>query len=164
MKVKTTYSLDIITDTICKNDIQIDMIRNILKNTLECYQWYYQTATDHQEYVNAANNSKIAVPKTTKLLRDSGQYTLADEVEEVLYNDPSTSILTKSKVLSQAKKFMKEAILGEKSMEKEYKRRLGKYNKKYSKLLGLAFKEWCEAYPLDSAPEHFDSNWEPPMY
>lgn len=155
--MKSTYSLDIITDTLCKDDEQVNIIREILKDTLAIYQWHYQAATDHQEYKNARNGADLAVKKVIALLKAKGQDTLAGEVAEALQNDDTASTLTKSKVLSQAKEHMKQKLF-------DHGMKQDKYSKKYAKYMEYSFTEWCEKYPLDEAPAHFDDSFEPTLY
>lgn len=150
--MKSTYSLDIITNTLCKDNGQVDIIRSVLKDTLAVYQWHYQTATDHQQHRDAKNGADLAVTKVIALLRSKGQDTLADEVAEALQNDDVASTLTKGKVLSQAKEHMKQKLLS--SGMKPWK-----YSKEFTKYMEHAFIEWCEKYPLDEAPAHFDNDF-----
>ncbi len=183
-----------ITKTICKDDKEIDFIKSVLEETLSMYQWHYQTASDKPKR-DVKDSAERAAKKTIKLLRDVGQNTLAEEVENVLVDD---SILTKSIILSSAKKEMKDKILFAYKVEKklrefetaydkvkissdvfeERKQKIDEffkvfpnygitestYKNNYASLLAEAFKEWCEKYPLDEAPAHFDQDFEPPFY
>ncbi len=153
---RSTDTLAHVTTNICKNDKQVDIVRTVLEKTLSLYQWHYQTATDNQQYRNAKSGASKSVAETIELLRNSGQDALADEVEVALHNNDATSTLTRKKVLSQAKKHMKELLL-------DSGLPVGEYNKYYAKHLEKAFIEWCEIYPLDEAPEHFDNSFEPPF-
>ncbi len=155
--MRSTYSLDLVTNTLCKNDKQVDIIRDALKSALAAYQWHYQITTDHQQYRNAESGATLATNKVVALLKAKGQDTLANEVEEALYNDRDTSTLVRSKVLSQAKKHMKEYLF-DCGMEED------EHNNKYAKHMERIFMEWCEAYPLAEAPASFDSDFEPPIY
>ena len=155
--MRSTYSLDIVTKTLCNNDNQVDIIRDALKSALTHYQWHYQSSNDHQEYKNAKNGATLAKSKVVALLRAKGQDTLADEVIEALYNDATTSTLTTNKVLSQAKEHMKKYLFGCGMTPSIHKNKFAKY-------MEYAFIEWCETYPLNEAPASFDSDFEPPIY
>ncbi len=155
--MKSTYTLDIITDTLCKDDNQADSIRSILKTALDMYQWEYQVSTDNQVYRSAKNGASLAVTKVVELLKAKGQNTLADEVEYALYNDDATSTLTRRKVLSQINKYMKKQLI-------EGGISFSKYKNEFSVQMETAFHEWCAEYPLEKAPEHFDRDFEPSIY
>ncbi len=191
---RSTYSLNIIIDTICKDDKEVDFIKSVLEETLSIYQWHYQTASNKPKR-DVGASAERAVERTIKLLRDIGQNTLAEEVENVLVDD---SILTKSIILSSAKKEMKDKILLVYKVEKklrefeiaydkgkisndvfeERKQKIDQflktssnygitestYKNNYASLLAEAFKEWCKKYPLDKAPASFDQNFEPEFY
>jgi len=155
MQGKTTDTLEYITTNICKDDSCANAIREILNHTLDTFQWHYQTATDHQSYENASNGVNLAVLYTVQLLRNIGENSLADDVKAVLSENKKYSILTKDKVLSQAKRHMKSELFS-RGMEE------WRYNKNYGKDMGIAFIELCEKYPLLEVPAHFDSDFEPP--
>ena len=190
-KEKSTYSLDSIVDTVCKDDKEADFIRRILAETLSIYQWHYQTASDKPQR-DVENSAVIAVKKTIKLLQDIGQNTLAEEVESVLVDN---SILRKGTILSNAKNHMKDKILIRDKLEKklleietaydkgkiskdafkEKKQKIEKYfniypnygitastyKNNYAMMLSEAFIEWCKKYPLKKAPDHLDFDFDP---
>lgn len=157
MSLQSTDTLEHILENICLNDTCADAIREVLNHTLAVFQWHYQTATDTQTYDNAINGANLAVTKTVELLRNKGENSLADEIKEALFEYIGSSILTKSKVLSQAKAYMKEALLT-RGMS------TSKYNKNYAKYMEITFIELCNKYPLTEAPSHYDSNFEPPVH
>ena len=154
MNNKTTDALENIITNICRDDRCIDAIREILKQTLDLYQWSYQTATDHQTYENASNGANLAVSHTIQLLRNIGENSLADDVEEVLSENNEDSFLTKDKVFKQAKDHMKSELLSRRMKEWIYKR-------DYGKNMGEAFIELCDKYPLTEAPVHLGRDFEP---
>lgn len=149
--MKSTYSLKIITETICKDDAQIDIVIKTLEDALAVHQWYYQNASKYQQQKNAKNGAKLAVAKTIELLKAIGQNSLAEEVERVL---PDDRMLTKIRVISNAKKAMKEIMLNKGISESTY-------NNKFAVLMEEAFKEQCSQYPLKEPPTWFDNNFEP---
>ncbi len=155
--MRSTYSLDLVTNALCEKDVQVDCVRAALKSALAVYQWHYQINNDHQEYVNAESGATLATNKVVALLKAKGQDTLADEVAEALYNDAKTSTLTRSRVLSQANRHMKEYLFSCGMTPSIHKN-------KYAKHMKRIFIEWCELYPLDEAPASFDSDFEPPIY
>lgn len=151
LKNRSTPTLDLYS-----NDDKIDIIKEVLNHALSSYQWNYQIASD-KPYRDVESSSSKAVEKVIELLKNVGQNSLADDVEDALYNASDTSILTKKKVLSQVKKYMK--------VEMEIKG-ISKhdYSNFYNEITEKVFLEWCEFYQLDKVPEHFDYNWEPPIY
>ncbi len=148
---KSTPTLDLYS----KAD-KLDIIKEALEDALSFYQWHYQIASD-KAYRDVESSSAKAIDKVIKLLKNAGQNSLADDVVDALYNDRDTSTLTKDKVLSQAKKDMK-IMMAKKGISKN------DYSDLYNEITEKSFLEWCELYPLDEAPAHFDYNWEPPIY
>ena len=79
---------------------------------------------------------------------------MADNVKDALHNDKETSVYTKNKVFSQAKKHMKNRFLSVGMSSSTYEKGLV-----YS--MDYLFKEWCEEFPLEKAPAHFDDDFYP---
>ena len=178
-----------------KNKENIEnIIPKVLHNTLQMYQWYYQSVeTCGTKVYRDIRNTNVAHIKTTiNLLKKEGQYTLAEDVAftllslkhphnemkkhiglnetsdyktketfsddtiENLFDDPKTSVFTKDKVLSQAKKYMKEAFGREGISESKY------YHHDLHYTMETLFINWCKEHPLTQAPDHFDQNFDPP--
>jgi len=118
--MKSTYSLDIILNSTCKNDEQRQVVEQAFKHALDIYQWYYQNA-DSRPYRDVEKPIVKYTKKVVQRLREIGNQTLADEVEYVLYNDDKTSILTTKKILSQAKDSMKNELLAKENMQENMK-------------------------------------------
>lgn len=156
-EIKSTYSLDIMTSTLCTKAKQVDIIRVVLENTLAIYQWHYQVTNNNQQNRDANSGAHLAVVKVTKLLRAKGENTLANDVEDTLEEDTDTAIFTRRQVLFKAKAHMKERLL-DRGMP------IDTYTNEFAVLIEEAFIEWCEQYPLAEAPAHFDSDFEPPIY
>jgi hypothetical protein len=135
---------------------KIDIVKEILQETLSLYQWHYQEASGKQ-YRNVSKSSKRVIKKVVSLLRGEGQNSLAKEVEDALVDMPEYSTLTKNKVMSQVKKYMKAKMIVHKISKQDY------YDL-YREIAEKSFVEWCEKYPLEKAPEYYDNDWEPPIY
>lgn len=149
-----TYSLDIILNTVCKNDKQREIVTRIFKDTIAIYQWYYQQAEPNRQHRDVKSGIDLATTAIVEHLRSIGQHTLADDVEKAICDD---SILTRSKVVTQAKEYMKAKLL-EAGMPE------WKYTKHYAKFLEFAFIEWSEENQLTEPPAHFDDDFEPPIF
>ncbi len=156
---KTTKTLENTIKSFCGDDNKDkkNMIINILDNALQAYQWHYQSAIGKKAYRDVRNSNQLHIDAAIQLLENEGQYTLAEDVREALFNDDKTSTFTKEKVLSQAKKYMKIQFL-------EAGVRESTYNKDYAYSMEFIFKEWCAKHPLDRAPEHFDYDFDPEFY
>ena len=150
---KTTDTLKNTIETYCKDDDHAEFLCNVLDETLQLYQWYYQTAQS-KAYRDVDNHYTSHIKTTIQLLRDIGQITLADEVKNALFNDSATSIYTKNKILSQAKKHMKNKFLSVNMPSSTYEKGLA-----YS--MGYLFEEWCEIFPLEESPAHFNDDFYP---
>ncbi len=153
MNQRDTDTLVNIVKEYCRDDKEVDLVRRVLKETLCVYQWHYQTAKN-KVYRDVENPSAKAIQRVLELLRDKGQNTLAEEMEDALYNDANSSVLVKSKVISQVTKYMKTLLLYNGMSTSRYKN-------DFARLMARAFIDHCKQYPLDKAPEHFDSNFEP---
>ena len=153
---KTTDTLENTIRLFCKNDKdhRKDIIINILDETLQRYQWHYQDAIDGKQYRDVRDSNQLHIDATIQLLKNGGQYTLADDIKEALFNDDKTSTFTKDKVLSQAKKHMKEQFVTAGIVASTY-------NKDLAYPMEFIFKEWCEKFPLDEAPAHYDKDFDP---
>ncbi len=152
----TTKILEKINKDICWSDKERAIVNDTLKNTLDIYQWYYQNASNKQ-YRDVEYATKRAIATVVNLLEKRGDNSLAKTIKDTLYNDRKNSLLTKSKILTLAKNNIKQE-LSSKGIS------LSRFKNKFSKNMGDAFLEWCEVYPLTEAPDHFDSDWEPPTY
>lgn len=153
---RTTDELEYLTETLCDADHRVDIVRSVLESALSIYQWHYQTASG-KVYRDVKDASAKAIDKVIILLKNAGQNSLADDVADALYNDSDTSVLTKSKVISQVKVHMKILLL-------ERKMSLSNYENNFAEQMKKTFIEWCDTYPLDEAPAHFDQDFEPPNY
>lgn len=158
MKNKSTYSLEILRKTVCQNEDEIVAVEYALNTVLELNQWAYQNTDDHQQYRDAKNAAIKARDKVVKLLRLKGDNTLANQVADALAEYPKDSTITRGKVLSNAKKVMKEECLIRSEIT------IGRYNKDFSEYMELAFIELCQEYPLENAPDYFDSGFDPYSY
>jgi hypothetical protein len=153
----STYSLNIIINTLCKNEEEQSNVKKALHDVLNLYQWEYQNTENYQQYRDAENGAKIAIDKVVQLLRNQGENKLAEDVKFAIYPDSKYSTLTKSKVLSLVKKSIKKKLV------EEYGISESRYNKNIAKRIVTAFEEWCKKYPLSKSPDHFDSSWEAPF-
>lgn len=158
MKNKSTYSLDQLRNTVCKSPKDVEAVESALQGALELFQWAYQNTNNHQQYRNASSGASKAIKKVVALLRVTGDDTLADSVEYKLSEYAEDSILIRSKVLSSAKNWMIEEFI------KISQKSKSTYKNRYSTLMEEAFKELCDTYPLESAPDHFDSDFDPYSY
>lgn len=149
---KTTDTLENTITTFCENgnEHREDIIRSIINDTLQQYQWHYQVASK-KVYRDVRDSNQRHIKVTVQLLKAGGQNTLAKDVEDALFNNDKTSLFTKDKVLSHAKKFMRKQFVDSKMKGTTYDTELA-----YT--MEFIFKEWCEKLPLEEAPEHFDDN------
>ncbi len=150
---KSTDELEYLTTVFCSSDESVDAVRCVLEGTLDRYQWHYQIASE-RDYRNIDKSSTAAIGIVVELLQNAGQNSLADDVADALYNDRDTSTLTKDKVLFQVKNHMKKLLL-ERGMT------FSVYKNNFAKQMEKTFIEWCDTYPLDEAPAHFDNEFEP---
>ena len=158
MKAQTTDTLSHILDTLCKNEEDQTAINKSFHEALQKYQWHYQNSTDKQQDRNANRSASKAIQKVITLLKNVGQYTLANDIIDALgepYNDFST--YTKRNVISVVVKDLKESV-------QRYKISNSRYKNIFATPLKEAFIEWCEKYPLKKAPEHFDFDFDPYSY
>lgn len=148
--LKSTDTLNHITDNFCKDDAEVQAIHKALTHALNTYQWQYQNASE-KKYATAKPQGDKAVAKTIELLNQAGYDELAEDVAEALYND--SNILTKSKYITKAKRLMKStAILHETINESRYKN-------DFAELMYQAFVEQCEKFPLKYAPAHIEGTF-----
>ena len=152
----TTKKLEMINKDICRNDEERAIVNDSLKSALDTYQWYYQNASIKQ-YRDVENTTNKAIDTVVDLLKKRGDNSLAKNVKDALHNDRKSSLLTKSKILTLAKKHIRQELLI-KGIS------ISRFKDKFSKNMGDAFLEWCDIYSLTEAPDHFDSDWEPPIY
>jgi len=153
---KSTYSLDIIIDTICKGDeVKINLVRGSLYAALQLFQWQYQNTSNDDSQRKFEKDSEDAINRVIHLLEQKGDNTGAELVHDSLLED--YKIQTQSLTLSEAKRFMKEQCVGDNIT-------LSAYTKQYALLMGCAFKEWCEEYKIDEAPAYLDSGFDPYDY
>ena len=143
--MKSTYSLDIIIDTLCKNDKEVDIIKTALLNAVSVYQWKYQNADD-KRYRDVYNSAQLNISKAAKLMRSVGDNQLAEKLEKKL----KYMTLTKNDVLEDATELMKNELL-DNGMTKR------KHKDKFSNFLKLAFIEWCEEYKLKKPQFYLNS-------
>jgi len=140
-----------IEDEYCKDDNQINIINDVLQSALEQYQIAYQNATNKQQYRDVKSGTSKAIEKVTKMLREVGQITLANDLQEAL----AYEALIKSKVLTKVSGMMKDLLIEKYSMSSSvYK------NNAFHINLMQAFIECCENNPI-KVPESYDNSWEP---
>jgi len=152
--MRSTYSLDIVTKTICNDDNQVDIIRGALENALALYQWEYQKSTNRakRDMTKELTDALKVVKSNLEFL---GQRTLIEELEEVFTE--SDAGLRDSNILTLVNRHMKQYLFNCGMTPSIHKNKFAKYMERI-------FMEWCEAYPLDEAPASFDSDFEPPIY
>jgi len=46
-KEKSVYSLDVLCNTECKDDAEINFVHQVFRDCLQFYQWHYQVALDN---------------------------------------------------------------------------------------------------------------------
>ena len=143
--MKSTDSLDYIIETICRDDDEANAVHKALELALHHYQWQYQNAsTKAFRDVNMTTDKALSI--VMELLVSVGHDSLANEVDAALASDGNT--LTKSKFITRAKASMKDTIIQTMSPER--------YSREFASLMVEAFKEHCEKYPLDEAPEDIE--------
>ena len=149
--MKHTWFIEHMATTHCNNDEEVKAMYNALETALMNYQWYYQNASD-KKFVTVNNQTRKAVETTLELLRSQGHDSLISEIEYALQDSLDDSTLTKSKVITQAKRTMKSVMTEIVKQER--------YDNVFGKLMGEAFIEHCNTFQLDEAPEHFDLHFE----
>ena len=147
--MKHTYFIDAMATSHCDNNTEVQAMYSALETALSQYQWYYQQASE-TKFVTVDVQTTKAIQTTLNFLYAQGQDSVADRLEEVVY-DLDKSTLTKSKVLTKAK------VLIRKEMTKVFK--VKRYEDKFAKLMGEAFIEHCEEFQLDKAPEDLDNQY-----
>ncbi len=150
--MKHTWFIEHMATTHCNNDEEVKAMYKALETALRQYQWYYQNASD-KKFVTVDNQTRKAIETTLNLLRSQGHDSLIGEIEYALQDSLDDSTLTKSKVLTQAKRTMKSVMIETVKQER--------YDNVFGKLMGEAFIEHCNTFQLDEAPEHFDLHFNP---
>lgn len=150
----STYSLDIVTTTICRDDAEIKAVLQALKIALWKYQWHYQQASERQN-----RDVKSAFERSAEIviehLRAHGQDVDADNLESAVDMCIDKDILIKSKVFTQVKRIMKEEALKCNTIGAR------RWNNDLAEMMAQAFLDHCEKYPLDNAPSELDTYFEP---
>lgn len=171
---KTTDEFDHVRTNLCEDDTEVKVITNALNEALALYQWEYQNACYRakRDITNQLNKALIVVKEHLNFL---GQYTLIQDLEEAF--EGSDAGLRISNILTLVGKYMKNCCLNatepvkvqdEKGKSCKWTYRSVSIDKKryenvFAKAMEKAFIEWCEVYPLDKAPDHFDNNFEPTL-
>ena len=147
--MKTTYSLEILEETICRDDVETRAVHNALELALHRYQWQYQKASSKQfRDVNKSISNAIKI--TVEQLVSSGYDQLAEDVCEALEDDVHT--LTKNKFITEAKNLIKSSLT--KTIDKN------RYSRDFAEPMKKAFIEQCEEYPLQESPGHVEAELE----
>ena len=141
--MKSTYALDELVNTVCKDDVEVDAVHKALELALYNYQWQYQKASE-RAFRDIKKSTSHAVKITVEQLNASGYYQLAEDVLEALAE--GENILTKNKYITQAKELMKDSMI--KSIDAK------RYTRDFAKFMEYAFAEHCEKYPLQEVPDH----------
>lgn len=156
---KTTYSIDILFKTICKNPQEKNKIYNSLMNALYLYQWQWQNASTYQKK-DLENGAKLAIDKVISLLKAKGDFSVAESVKYSLLDneldDNDSYKLNKKNIESIVKKFLKKECTTGNECIKE-----SRYNKDFAKYMITSFNELCNEYPTTEAPSHLDSSFDP---
>jgi len=147
--MKSTYTLDIITETICKDDKEVDAVHDALRLALHECQWQYQNASSRQ-FRDVSKSTSNAINITVKHLMDCGFDQLAEDIVTALEDDGDT--LIQSKFLTSAKQVMKKHL--SKHMKGD------RYSRNFATLMASAFTEQCEEYPLPYAPVHIEGDFQ----
>lgn len=147
--MKSTYTLDIIIKTICRDDKEVDAVHSALKLALHEYQWQYQNASSKQ-FRDVSKSTSNAINITIKHLTDCGFDQLAEDIVTALEDDGST--LIKSKFITSAKQIMRRHLLPH----------IGKsrYSRDFATLMISTFTEYCEEHPLPYAPGHIEGDFQ----
>ena len=147
--MKSTYSLGIITDTLCRDDAEVQVVHLAFKHVLH-YQWAYQSASSRQ-FRDVKESNKRCVEQVLEMLNDQGQGSVSEQLEHVFYHSMDESTLTKSKVLTKVKQIMKVEVLKCSSITES------RYNNDFAQLMKEAFLEYCNEFPLTEAPFEYDT-------
>ena len=150
--IEHTDNIEHIASAYCNSKEEVKVMYEAFETALRHYQWYYQNASE-KKFVTVSNQTRKAVEITLNLLRYQGHDSLIGEIEYALQDSLDDSTLTKSKILTQAKQIMKSI------MTKVIKPKL--YDEDFGKRMGKAFVEYCETFPLDESPAHFDLKFDP---
>jgi hypothetical protein len=158
IELKSTYSLDILTCTICKNDAEISAVHYVLWKALSKYQWRYQQAsvgTPSEEIQSIRTNFK----KVIKLVENQGHLSVAHQLETILSEIEKDKLATKKAILRKVGRMMQKDLTSY-----PYNIKPARYNQKFSRWLKDAFKEYCENYKLNSPQANIDMNFRPPKF
>lgn len=151
----TTSTLDTITNTLCRNDDEVNAVYAAIKSAATHYQWEYQNASKRQ-YRDISTANTRTLEEAIAILKGLGQNTTASSIEDTL-SVAQESLLTESKTLTAAKRMLKRECTSTRTRTISTSR----YNRDFAALMIEAWKEWCEAYPIQMAPEGTDINWQP---
>jgi len=171
---KMTDELQHIVINICRNEIEVKIVMNALKEVLASYQWFYQKATNRQkrDISKQVDNALAIVQEKLMML---GQISLIEKLNDVFY-EPEVG-LNKDNIVTKATKGMREKCI-------KYTRKIqiktpskkkinlslpigissSRYKNEFARSMKIAFIEWCEEYPLDKPPKHYDNDFEPDIY
>ncbi len=141
--MKSTYSLELLVNTVCKDNAEVDTVHKALKDALHVYQWQYQKASE-RAFRDVKKSVSNAVKIVVEQLNALGYHQLAEDIPEALADDED--ILTRSKFMTKATNLMKSSLL--RSINKD------RYTRDFAKIMRDAFSEHCEEYPLREVPGH----------
>ena len=151
--MKHTEEFILFVEGTAKDDVESKAMYKALETALLHYQWHYQNASE-TKFVTVDAQTTKAIQATLDFLYAQGQDSVASEVEAVV-SDLDKSTLTKTKVLTQAKRTMKATMLKHCNMKQ------GTYENKLATLMKDYFIYHCEELPLDEATEGMDIHFEP---
>ena len=156
MVLETTYSLDNICKTICKNQNEIDAVHAAIWIALNKYQWKYQNIPvgDANDAIEATKNH---LKKTNRFLEIEGQEAIKRDINELLKKYEKEHAPTRSMILREAGRKMKTVMVSEFYTIKEWR-----YNREFASKMKNAFKEQCETFPLKKAPCSMDIKFKVP--
>ncbi len=128
---------------------------NAFHNAADFYNWYYYSASGKRSD-KAKSKIKEALEASEIYIRKRGNLSLADRLEEEIDRvDFDSHIATKSQVLDSFREELKYHLVP-----------LVCDNKKFDEIsarLKELFVDLCEEFPQKEPPEHYDSEFEPPL-
>lgn len=171
---KMTDELQHIVINICKDGIEVKIVTDALQEALASYQWFYQEATKRQKR-DISKQVTNALTIVQEQLRMLGQVSLIEKLNDVFY-EPEVG-LNKDNIVTMATKGMREkCIKYTRSIQIKIpsKKKINlslpigisssRYKNEFARRMKIAFIEWCEEYPLDEPPKHYDNDFEPDIY
>lgn len=151
--MKHTKYFKYILEVYAEDDTESRALLGAMERALSHHQWQYQEAPN-KDFRNVDNTTRRCGKHIMAILRANGQDILADQLEEAL-ESALVSKLVKTKMLTQAKRTMKEYVL-------EYSDTTSKrYTEVFAKFMEESFLEHCKEFPLEHAPVGLDYFFEP---